>query len=189
MKAIKVTQELKDSNPKVFREVGSIYSGSVPKTFVRGEETVLGYDKREDLQGFDGWQIIFEPTIGDNRRRGALIEDGSDFTYEVIDLTEEEIALKGQITMPRNDFKLALLRDYGVKNSDVDALFDTLIANSLATELQVEEMKILWYESTNFRSTTPELFQFAATLSAMNPSISITEADLKQIFTDYAQGV
>ena len=189
MKAIKVTQELKDSNPKVFGEVGSIYSGSVPKTFVRGEDTSLAYDTEYDLQVEDGWQTPIEPALLENQVYNGLEEVAGEISYKVRDLTEEEIALKGQITMPRNDFKLALLRDYGVKNSDVDALFDTLIANSLAKELQVEEMKILWYESTNFRSTTPELFQFAATLSAMNPSISITEADLKQIFTDYAQGV
>ena len=189
MKAIKVTQQLKDSNPKVFGEVGSIYSGAVPKTFVRGEDTVLGYNKREDLQTLDGWQDIIEPTIGENQRRGALIEDGNDFTYGVIDLTAEEIAARDEVTMPKNEFKIQLNRQYGIKDSNVDALFDFLAANSLATDDEIYEMSILWHQSSVFKSNTPELYQFTATISQVDPSISITEAQLKKIFTDYAQGV
>tara|TARA_R110000803_G_scaffold210568_1_gene282686 strand:+ start:9761 stop:10327 length:567 start_codon:yes stop_codon:yes gene_type:complete len=186
MKAIKVTHKLKHDNPELFGAVDSIYSGRIPKTFVRGQEVCLAYDIRVDLQALDGWQEVVEPSIGENQKRGALIEVNGEFTYGFINLTAEEIAARDEITMPRNTFKLALLQGYGVKNSDVDALFSVLISQGLATEIQVEEMKILWYESGVFKNTTPELFQFAATLTAMNPSISITEAQLKKIFTDHA---
>jgi hypothetical protein len=179
MKAIKVTQDLKDANPTIFGAVDSIYSSNIPKTFVRGNNVVLGYNKRNDLQALDGWQNIIEPTIGKNQRRGSLIELNGDFTYSVEDYTAEQIAAKGNISIPRNTFKLALLKDYGVKNSDVDGLFAALVENNLAPEQAVEEMKILWYESAVFKNTTPELFQFATNLG-------LTETQLKQIFINHA---
>lgn len=45
MKAIKVTARLKQDNQKIFGEIGSIYYGKVPNTFVKGNETVLAYDE------------------------------------------------------------------------------------------------------------------------------------------------
>ena len=182
MKAIKITEATKQLG-----EIGSIYSGSIPKTFVRGEETVLGYDKREDLQALDGWQEVVNPVFNpDTERLGAIIENATGFTREVIDLTTEEIAARDEITMPKNEFKIQLNRQYGIKDSNVDNLFSFLLSNNLATEDEVYEMQILWYQSNVFKSNTPELYQFTATISQVDPNVSITSEQLKKIFTDYA---
>lgn len=189
-KAVKVTQELKDGNPNKFPAVGSIFYGPVPKQIKRimqsGFESVISYDLREDLQILDGWSVPSVPTLGENEELGPVIEDGEGFTFQVKVLSESEIAAKSIITMPRRDFKMALLELHGITNADVDELFVNLFDNNLASTLEIEGMKIMWYESSIFTNTTPELYQFAATLSAMNPNIDITEEQLKQIFIDYA---
>lgn len=93
MKAIKVTHKLKHDNPKLFGEVGSIYSGSIPKTFKRGNETVLAYDQAKQLQDADGWKEVIVPDYNSNTQRlGNIIESETGFTREVIDYTEEELA-------------------------------------------------------------------------------------------------
>ena len=186
MKAIKVTHKLKHDNPELFGAVDSIYSGSIPKTFVRGREVCLAYDVRIDLQAIDGWQEVIVPIVGENQRRGQLVELNGGFTYEVIDLTPEEIAARDEITMPKNEFKIQLNRQYGIKDSNVDALFSFLAANNLATEDEIYEMSILWHQSSVFKSTTPELYQFTETISQVDPTVSITSAQLKKIFTDSA---
>ena len=96
MKAIIVTEILKTDNPTVFKnyEVGSIAKIKVPKTFKRGEDIILGYEKREDLQLLDGWKEVVTPTITDTQRLGQLIDGGDVFTYEVIDLSQDELDIK-----------------------------------------------------------------------------------------------
>ena len=194
MKAIKITQELKDLNPNLFTgNVGDIYYGVVPKVFKikvpQGFKSLTMYDTREAEQIEHGWKTIIEPVLGENEVYDGVVEDGENFIYAVRTLSAEEIEARDEIVMPKNEFKIQLNRQYSIKDSNVDALFDYLIANNLATEDVVYEMNILWYQSSVFKSTTPELYQFTATISAVDPNISITSAQLKKIFTDYAAGI
>ena len=194
MKAIKITQELKDLNPNLFTgNVGDIYYSGVPQVFKikvpEGFKSFTMYDTREAKQTEHGWKTIIEPVLGENEVYDGVVEDGENFIYAVRTLSAEEIEARDEIVMPKNEFKIQLNRQYSIKDSNVDALFDYLIANNLATEDVVYEMNILWYQSSVFKSTTPELYQFTATISAVDPNISITSAQLKKIFTDYAAGI
>lgn len=181
MKAIKITEATKQLG-----EVNSIYSGVIPKTFKRGNETVLRYDLREDLQTEDGWREVINPVYNsETQRLGKVIESATGFTREVIDLTAEEIEAMGVITMPRRDFKIALLKSHGITNSHVDDLLTAVESNNMATSLEVEAMRIMWNESAVFKSNTPELFQFANMMDSV-AGISLSQADLKAIFENYA---
>jgi hypothetical protein len=98
MKAIKVTQELKDKNADFFANntVNKIVAKNVPINFHGVENQNAGnYISRTDLQELDGWKDIVQPTLTDTQKRGQLIDNPNDggvtATYEVIDLTQEEI--------------------------------------------------------------------------------------------------
>ena len=93
MKAIKVTQTLKDKNI-IFNNnvVGSIVIKNVPNKFYGTENFVGGYHLRDDLQLIDGWKDVISPTYNsETQKLGELILDDENYTYEVIDLTEQEI--------------------------------------------------------------------------------------------------
>lgn len=93
MKAILVTQELKDSNPKLFSdyEVDDTALLNIPHKFNRGNRTFLGYELRADLQTEDGWGDLITPTYDDKTEKlGDIIPDGNNFTYEVITMTTQE---------------------------------------------------------------------------------------------------
>ena len=191
MKAIKITQRLKDLNSNLFTgNVGDIYYGNVPKVFKikvpQGFKSLTMYDTREAEQIEHGWKTIVEPVLGQNEVYDGVIEDGENFIYTVRTLSAEEVEARDEIIMPKNEFKIQLNRQYGIKDSNVDALFAFLGANNLATEDEIYEMSILWHQSSVFKSTTPELYQFTETISQVDPNVSITSAQLKKIFTDYA---
>ena len=101
MRAIRLTQVLKDDNPEFFKNlnVDTIYRATVPNTFVRGGQVVFGYKDRLDLQELDGWKDIIEPQFNATTQfKGGLIDNPNDpntFTYEVVDYTLEQ--LQGQI--------------------------------------------------------------------------------------------
>lgn len=95
MKAILVTQELKDNNPIFFQNniVDAIVIKTIPDVF-NGAENINGggYEGRFDLQELDGWKDVVSPTFNTaNQKRGSLVLSGESYTYEVIDLTAQEI--------------------------------------------------------------------------------------------------
>ena len=59
MKAIKLTQRVKDDNYELFKNktVGDTFKFNPPKIFIRNNEKILGYDKRYDLHEEDGFVI------------------------------------------------------------------------------------------------------------------------------------
>ena len=94
MKAIKVTQDLKDKN-KLFekRAIGFIHSG-IPKVFYNTENIVGGYDSRTDLHEIDGWKDIVSPETFNpetHKQTSELIENGETFTYRVVSKSPEEL--------------------------------------------------------------------------------------------------
>lgn len=93
MKAIKITQQLKDSNPKLFQnlEVGVIYPFNPPKKFGIGDKVVHGFDKNDALQTEQGFKTLLRPDYdADLQKYGNIVESGADYTYEILDLTDEE---------------------------------------------------------------------------------------------------
>lgn len=93
MIGLEVTEEIKQKN-RLNEAVGSILvRGSFPKKWNGVENVVGGYQFRTDLHASDGWKEVVQPVIETNQRRGAIFLDEANdvFTYEVIDLTEEEI--------------------------------------------------------------------------------------------------
>jgi len=93
MKGIRITQEIKDLNQFAKNlEVGKIYRLPIPDIFKIGDFQYLAYKERTDLHDVHGWKDIISPEYNiDTQRLGELIEDGTNFTYQVIDLTQEEI--------------------------------------------------------------------------------------------------
>lgn len=98
MKAIKVTQELKDKN-KLFekREAGFIHVG-IPKVFHGAENIVGGYDSRTDLHDVDGWKTPITPAYDSaTQRLGELYADANGaITYRVITKTPEDLAAEAE---------------------------------------------------------------------------------------------
>ncbi len=189
MIGIEVTQQIKDQN-ELSNAVGSILTrGEYPAKWWGVERVVGGYQFRTDLHEADGWRDVVQPTIGENQKRGSIYFDTDNdvFTYEVNDLTEQEIAQRSEISMPRRDFKISLLEKHGVTNGHVDELFYSLVEGDSSLFVTVEKMKILWYESETFTNTTPELFQFAGMMNSI-AGIELSEENLKQIFIDYQNG-
>lgn len=93
MRAIEVTQELKNKND-IFKndDVGSIVKKNIPNRFNGVENIAGGYVFRDDLQEQDGWKDIVVPSYNSTTQKlGDLVLDGDNYTYEVIDLTEQEI--------------------------------------------------------------------------------------------------
>lgn len=94
MTAIEVTQELKDKNPDFFKSdnIGNIVIKRLPNKFNGIENVAGGYTFRDDLQALDGWKEVISPSYNTSTQRlGSLVLDGENYTYEVIDLSEEEI--------------------------------------------------------------------------------------------------
>lgn len=97
MKAIIITQEIKDKCARYglykTTPVGTIVT-SMPKQFYVTEPVSGDYRTRTDLHEQDGWGDVIPVNPGLNQKLGQIIpiEGSPDFTYEVIDLTPEEIA-------------------------------------------------------------------------------------------------
>lgn len=176
MKAIYVTQELKDKNADFFNgvDVDTLVARNVPINFWGVEKQNAGnYRSREDLQELDGWKDIVNPVIGENQKRGELVMDGEVATYEVLELTQEELDAKIPTQISKLNFKIGLLTNHGITNDMVQAFFDTL-----TDPIQKAKLELLWFESSFFERNDPNLINFA-------PYLGITQEDIKQIFIDF----
>lgn len=102
MKALKITQELKDTNIELF--------GGIEIGFIRPFQTIphsfysLNYNQNQRTDGYnlleeeihiqDGFLDLITPEINDNEKLGEIIFDTDKFIYEVLELpepTQEEI--------------------------------------------------------------------------------------------------
>lgn len=94
MIGIEITAENKADN-NLRESVGSVMTrGKYPNVWQGTEKGMSGgYADRTDLHSQDGWGKVIEPTIGANQKRGAIyrITNSNDFTYYVIDKSDEEI--------------------------------------------------------------------------------------------------
>lgn len=98
-KAIKITQDIKDKNAKYNlnfvknNDVDSIVKTGFPRKFYVTEPVSGGYQTRTDLHESDGWKDIIIPSYNSQTQKlgTTVIEVDDTFTYEVIDLSQEEI--------------------------------------------------------------------------------------------------
>lgn len=136
MKAIKVTQTLKDQNKFLEnRTVGSWYIGNVPDVFIIDDGQIHGYKARVDLHASHGWKDFTQPTIGENQKlTNEIIESETTATYAVVDLTEEEIVstLKSQAESDREvviqeRLKAQVVNDAQAIVDDAEALDNSVV--------------------------------------------------------------
>ena len=98
MKAITITQQLKDANQKLFNNfsVGSIRQMNIPNSFVS-----LNYNAGQRTDGYrtldnsihesDGFYDVVTPTVDPALERlGAIFFDVTVFTYPIVPLTQQE---------------------------------------------------------------------------------------------------
>jgi hypothetical protein len=93
MRAVVVTQRLKDNNAIFTNDnVGDIVIKSIPNIFYRQGEAILGYNFNTEQQDQDGFKDVVRPQYNSQTQKlGNLIESENTFTYEVLDLTQDEI--------------------------------------------------------------------------------------------------
>ena len=99
MAAIIITEEIKEKNRKYNlrwvenAQIDDIVVRSFPTQFHVSEPISGGYENRTDLHETDGWGNVIPVNPGLNQKRGKIIpiEGSPDFTYQIIDLTPEEI--------------------------------------------------------------------------------------------------
>jgi len=176
MKAIKLTQELKEKNPKLFAnmQVGQIYRFNPPKKIVIGDYVVHGFDKNKDLQNEVGFKDLIIPEYDQSTEKlGEIIVDGENYTYEVVPLTDKELDAKIPNQMPKMDFKMAILTEHNITNTQVDQVIDAIDDNT-----QKEMLKLMWYESNVIERKNPYLLQFLT-------NFNLTVNDINNIFKDH----
>lgn len=99
MKAIQITQQLKDTNPELFGgvKIGFIRQYSdVPNSFYS-----LNYNQGQRTDGYnllgseihqqDGFLDLIFPEINDKQKLGEIILDNENYTYEIVLKSNEEI--------------------------------------------------------------------------------------------------
>ena len=178
MKAIKLTQKLKENNPKMFAnmQVGQIYRFNPPKKIVIGDYVVHGFDKNKDLRNEVGFKDLTIPVYDQSTEKlGEIIVDGKNYTYEVAPLTDKELDDRIPNQMPKLDFKIAILTEHGITNSQVDQ-----VINAVPDEAIKERIKLMWYESNVIERKNPYLLQFLT-------NFNMTEEDIKNIYKSYEQ--
>jgi hypothetical protein len=174
MKAIKLQQNVKNDNAKLFanKQVGDIFSFVVPTAFIRNGEIIYGYNYRVDLQIQDGIKPLIVPEYNaETHKLYTIVENDADsFIYTTEALTAKEIQAKIPRTISVLAFKTALLKNHNISNGDVDTIF-----NSIPDQQLRERLRLMWYEATFFEIDNPYLYQFA-------PALQITETDIHNIF-------
>ena len=194
-KAITVTEENKALNPKYLGSYSvSAHVVFIDSTFppiwkmeidevnedneaVKVIKTITGFKNREALHELAGFYPVVNPPIDSNTQYiGSTliwVEDESHYTYNVIDLTSEEIEAinKGKIPKSVKNMKLRLaLIQSGISISSIDAAIqaieDTTVRESIQTMWEYAE----YYERENTQ------------LIAMAASLGITDEQLDQLF-------
>lgn len=216
MKAIRLTQEIITLNPHLFRgrAVGDVVTFStLPSKFIEqipnvdaidedDEQFILlthhAYQKRTDLHERHGFLNVTEPVIDkETQKLGKLIDnpDLTGFTYQVDDLSAEELDALIPTQMPNMDFKLALASLYNIDDSTIEDALTWAVSKSLITEQQkqisviknktmnVVERKVL---IDSVMVDNPELYGLVDVINGHAQSVVITAEQLTDIFKNYS---
>jgi hypothetical protein len=149
---------------------------------VRNGKKILGYNFSDEQQAQDGFRDVIRPIFdNDLQRLGGLIKDGNNFTYEVIDLTEQELDARIPKEVKTLDFQLALL-DFGITDADVMQTINLAHQNNLITDIQKEGLILKWNKSSVIERSNDELFALIPLLNQVKGSQVITQDDIINIF-------
>lgn len=173
MKAIQITQKLKESNPELFIavEIGFIRQFSiVPNSFFSmnynaGKRTDGYHLLDNEIHKQDGFLDLIIPEINENQKLGEIIFDevNNNFTYHI---EEKLIEIPNTISQRQLRTQLAL---NGFDLSDVQAVIDSL------PDPNKTIAQIAWdYALTFFRDDT--------LLNSITGILGISQSDLDQIF-------
>jgi hypothetical protein len=112
MKAIIITQQLKTLNVDLFgssaigsiRTFGSLPSAFLSPTYNTGQRTDMYYTLSNAIHEADGFYDVVVPTYNSaTHKLGALFFNVSNFTYNIVALTQEEIDNKVQQDLDADD--------------------------------------------------------------------------------------
>lgn len=173
MKAIQITQQLKESNPELFGgiEIGFIREFStIPNSFFsmnynEGQRTDGYHLLENEIHQQDGFFDLVIPEINENQKLGEILFDEMNniFTYQI---EEKTIEIPQTVSQRQLRTQLAL---NGFDLNDVQ-----LIINSLPDPNKTIA-QIAWDFALTFFRTDPLLIAIAGALN-------ISESDLDQIF-------
>ena len=120
----------------------------------------------------DGWRDIVEPVIGENQRKGLLVYDEINgiATYQVIELTPEEIEAKNKVYVP---FSISKLQ-----------------GNLMLYRMGIEAQVLAVIENSG-NAEAKKYFEHAATwerqssiINSLAPEIGMTQDDLDLFFIE-----
>jgi len=183
MKAIKITQELKDENPKLFAnmQVGQIYRFNPPKKIVIEDYVVHGFDKNDDLQNEVGFKNLIIPEYDQSTEKlGEIIEDGENYTYEVMPLTDEELDARIPNEMRFLQFKIELNR-LGLSDQNIKDTINYALENNLIDEQTHYEAMLKWNQATDMMRKDPVILELLPLANQLN-NTNVTIEDINDIF-------
>lgn len=173
MKAIQITQQLKESNPELFIavEIGFIRQFSiVPNSFFSmnynaGQRTDGYHLLDNEIHKQDGFLDLITPEINENQKLGEIFFNAvyNNFTYKI---EEKPIEIPNTISQRQLRTQLAL---NGFDLSDVQAVIDSL------PDPNKTIAQIAWDYSLTFVRND-------ALLNSIAGILGILESDLDQIF-------
>ena len=173
MKAIIITQEIKDLNPELYsgiaigtiRQYSEIPSSFFSSNYNQGQRTD-GYHLLEgSIHKLDGFLDLIIPEINDNQKLVEIIFDevNNNFTYKI---EEKPIEIPNTISQRQLRTQLAL---NGFDLSDVQAIIDSL------PDPNKTIAQIAWDYSLTFVRND-------ALLNSIADILGITESELNDIF-------
>jgi len=177
MKAIKITQKIKDQNNDsqyhfvmINSKIGDIKELTIPTKFHVTEKVSGGYEHRTDLHEVDGIFDLIIPEILENQKLGEIYfnEENQVFTYQVLQLTVEELKSRIPQTVSQRQLRTQLVL-IGFNLTDIDTAINSL------SEPDKSIAQIAWDYAITFERESPLLVSLALMLG-------LTETDLENIF-------
>lgn len=179
--AIKLTQVVKQDNNDLFfnKEVNSIFELDMPNDFVHNGFRYLGFQNRKDLHSLLNIKELVRPSglNSSTHKLGDIIELETTFSYEVVELSTEELeAIElSKITkqIPILEFWQALKEAHGVTYTMVSN-----VINSLEDEDLKDDLIMFKNASVVFKYQDPLLYVLA-------PAFSLTNQNIDNLFKNY----
>lgn len=154
MKAITITQQVKDNN-RSFKSypLGIKIFTTLPNKFCGTENVTGSYQNRTDLHEEDGFWNIEKLPLGEHQKYGAIEQKGNEnlYHYPIENYTQEEIE-QIEKTAKRTERNRLLKEGVILSNGDSQYWFDLQTLNDFTTNIQLTEKlggsSISW-QSTN----------------------------------------
>jgi|GEM_PF-6093978 len=180
MKAIKLKQIVKDENPKLFKdfEVGAIFEFQIPDVLVSQSTRMYNYKKRVDLHLLDGIGDVVIPEINEKTQRlGEIIETSTGFSFEIENLTPEEIEKLELSKIPKSIPVLAFWQILK-KEHQISLVAVSDFVAQMTDANKKAEIVMFMNASAVFDFQHPLLYELA-------PLFGLMEVDIDNIFKSY----